>query len=119
MTLAEPARNTPFLSRSCCPGVVGVWRFFSTGWGLFCYTIRFMSPILQDETRITKSKEWETMAELKLDGKYRAALSLRETELAIKMIKDYFQVNLSKALRLQRVSAPLFVRKGSGVIVHG
>jgi aspartate--ammonia ligase len=57
----------------------------------------------------------ETMAELKLDGKYRAVLSLRETERAIKMIKDYFQVNLSRALCLQRVSAPLFVRKGSGV----
>ena len=55
------------------------------------------------------------MAELKLDGKYRAVLSLRETERAIKMIKDYFQVNLSKTLCLQRVSAPLFVRKGSGV----
>lgn len=55
------------------------------------------------------------MAELFLDGQYRPALSLRETERAIKMIKDFFQLHLAKALNLQRVSAPLFVRKGSGI----
>jgi aspartate--ammonia ligase len=55
------------------------------------------------------------MAELILDKKYRSTLSLRETERAIKFIKDSFQINLSRALRLQRVSAPLFVRGGSGI----
>ncbi len=55
------------------------------------------------------------MADLFLDGQYRPALSLRETERAIKMIKDFFQLHLARALNLQRVSAPLFVRKGSGV----
>ena len=55
------------------------------------------------------------MAELILNGEYKPVLSLRETELAIKMIKDFFQINLSRELNLQRVSAPLFVRKGSGI----
>jgi aspartate--ammonia ligase len=40
---------------------------------------------------------------------------LRETEKAIKEIKDYFEQALARQLNLQRVSAPLFVRKGSGV----
>lgn len=55
------------------------------------------------------------MAELIIDKKYRSILSLRETEKAIKFIKDRFQSNLAEALRLQRVSAPVFVRAGSGV----
>jgi len=55
------------------------------------------------------------MSELIIDKKYKSLLSLRETERAIKFIKDSFQVNLARALRLQRVSAPLFVRGGSGI----
>lgn len=55
------------------------------------------------------------MAELIIDKTYRSKLSLRETERAIKFIKDGFQANLARALRLQRVSAPLFVRGGSGI----
>jgi aspartate--ammonia ligase len=55
------------------------------------------------------------MTELLIDRNYKSKLSLRETERAIKFIKDSFQVNLSRALRLQRVSAPLFVRGGSGI----
>lgn len=55
------------------------------------------------------------MAELLIDESYRSKLSLRETERAIKFIKDRFQLGLAGALNLQRVSAPLFVRAGSGV----
>ncbi len=55
------------------------------------------------------------MAELFIDETYKSIMSLRETERAIKAIKDFFQDNLAEALNLQRVSAPLFVRKGSGV----
>lgn len=55
------------------------------------------------------------MSELYLNDKYESLLSLRETERAIKLIKDYFQDSLSKELNLQRVSAPLFVKKGTGV----
>ena len=55
------------------------------------------------------------MSELIIDEKYESKLSLRETEKAIKFIKDFFQNSLAKELCLQRVSAPLFVRKGSGI----
>ena len=45
----------------------------------------------------------------------RNSLDLRETERAIRMIKEYFQTNLAKALNLLRVSAPLFVLADTGV----
>ena len=35
--------------------------------------------------------------------------------MGIKMIKDFFQQNLSSELRLRRVTAPLFVLKGMGI----
>lgn len=38
-----------------------------------------------------------------------------ETEAAIKNIKDCFQENLAKKLGLVRVSAPLFVKSGTGI----
>jgi len=38
-----------------------------------------------------------------------------ETERAIKLIKDFFQNNLAEALRLRRVTAPFFVKGGTGI----
>ena len=46
---------------------------------------------------------------------YKSYLSLKETERAIKVIKDFFQENLSSELKLRRVTAPLFVQRGTGV----
>lgn len=46
---------------------------------------------------------------------YKSALSLRDTQRAIKYIKDLFQQNLSFALTLDRVTAPLIVKKGNGI----
>ena len=46
---------------------------------------------------------------------YKALLNLSQTEMGIKMIKDFFQQNLSSELRLRRVTAPLFVLKGMGI----
>lgn len=46
---------------------------------------------------------------------YKSALTLRETQHAIKYIKDVFQQALSFALTLDRVTAPLIVKKGSGI----
>lgn len=46
---------------------------------------------------------------------YSSALSGRETQKAIKLIKDTFQVNLAKSLNLERVTAPLFVSSASGL----
>lgn len=46
---------------------------------------------------------------------YTSALSIMETEVAIKTVKDSFERNLARNLHLTRVSAPLFVRKDSGL----
>ncbi len=46
---------------------------------------------------------------------YKSALSVRQTESAIKLIKDFFQVSLAKKLNLHRVSAPRFVATGTGI----
>ncbi|MGM9705626.1 MAG: aspartate--ammonia ligase, partial [Prevotella sp.] len=46
---------------------------------------------------------------------YSALLDMRKTEQGIKLIKDFFQENLSTELRLHRVTAPLFVLKGLGL----
>ena len=43
---------------------------------------------------------------------YKPLLDLKQTELGIKQIKEFFQLNLSSELRLRRVTAPLFVLKG-------
>ena len=55
------------------------------------------------------------MEKLLLPKDYDSKLSLLQTEIAIKQIKDFFQIELSKALDLTRVSAPLFVRPESGL----
>ena len=39
----------------------------------------------------------------------------RQTEKAIKQLKDFFETNLSSELQLRRVTAPLFVLKGAGL----
>ena len=46
---------------------------------------------------------------------YKSKLTLRETEVAIKELKDFFEEELAKSLNLTRVSAPLFVRKKGGI----
>lgn len=46
---------------------------------------------------------------------YHPILDLKQTELGIKQIKEFFQLNLSSELRLRRVTAPLFVLKGMGI----
>ncbi len=55
------------------------------------------------------------MPELFIDENYKSVLSLRETETAIKFIKDVFEEQLSRELNLQRISSPFFLRKGSGI----
>ena len=46
---------------------------------------------------------------------YKSALNLKETEKAIKLIKDFFESNLASELKLRRVTAPLFVQRGTGI----
>jgi len=46
---------------------------------------------------------------------YKRKLSVRETEKAIRLIKEFFQTNLAFELNMIRVTAPLFVKSGSGL----
>ena len=46
---------------------------------------------------------------------YVPKIDLRETQIAIKIIKDFFQRELTRQLHLTRVSAPLFVTPESGL----
>lgn len=46
---------------------------------------------------------------------YQALLDMNKTEQGIKLIKEFFQQNLSTELRLRRVTAPLFVMQGLGI----
>lgn len=55
------------------------------------------------------------MAKLFIPKNYQSHLNLEQTEHAIKTIKDHFQTALSSELRLRRVTAPLFVMKGTGI----
>ncbi len=47
--------------------------------------------------------------------KYKRKLLSETTEIAIKQIKEEFQHELAKALKLRRVTAPLFVKSGTGL----
>ncbi len=46
---------------------------------------------------------------------YQPLLDVRQTEVAIRQIKEFFQTNLSFELNLIRVTAPLFVLSGTGI----
>ncbi len=48
------------------------------------------------------------------DG-YKTKLTQRDTQRAIKVVKDTFQNSLAKALNLDRITAPLMVTKASGI----
>ena len=55
------------------------------------------------------------MRGLILPEDYKAKLTLRETQRAIKIIKDNFQRKLAAELNLDRVTAPLIVTRASGI----
>ncbi len=50
-----------------------------------------------------------------LPDDYKPLLDLKDTEKAIRLIKEFFQINLSLELNLSRVTAPLFVKAGTGI----
>ena len=56
-----------------------------------------------------------SLSKLQLPADYRPALDILQTEIAIKLVKDTFERELALKLHLTRVSAPLFVRKRSGI----
>ncbi len=53
--------------------------------------------------------------ELFLPESYDPRMSVRETQEAIKYIRDTFQKEIGKEMNLERISAPLFVERGSGL----
>ena len=55
------------------------------------------------------------MSKVFIPQDYHTPLSVYEMQRAIEFIKSNFQVNLSNALNLRRVSAPLFVDEKSGL----
>src|SRR5574344_3173372 len=55
------------------------------------------------------------MSYLIIPKNYKPLLTIKQTELGIKLIKDFFQQNLSTGLQLRRVTAPLFVLQGTGI----
>jgi len=55
------------------------------------------------------------MKNLLIPSGYRPTLDVKQTEKAIKLIKDFFEVSLAAELRLSRVTAPLFVLRGTGI----
>ena len=50
-----------------------------------------------------------------LPSVYAPLLGLKQTEQGIKLVKDFFERNLSAELRLSRVTSPIFVPRGSGI----
>lgn len=55
------------------------------------------------------------MQKLQIPEVYECKMTLRETQKAIKTIKDTFQAEFSKAMNLDRVTAPIIVRADSGI----
>ena len=55
------------------------------------------------------------MSKIYIPEGYKTPLSMYEMQRAIEFIKSNFQMNLSHALNLRRVSAPLFVDENSGL----
>ena len=52
---------------------------------------------------------------LVLKDDYKPTLSMRDTQKAIKIVRDTFEDNLALRLNLERISAPLFVTRKSGI----
>lgn len=55
------------------------------------------------------------MGKIVIPEGYKASLDIKDTEKAIKRVKDFFERELATQLNLKRVSAPLFVFPESGL----
>lgn len=55
------------------------------------------------------------MSKLIIPHGYSSILEIKETEIAIKKVKDFFENELARNLNLTRVSAPLFVKPETGL----
>jgi aspartate--ammonia ligase len=73
-----------------------------------------MPQACKDINKIT-NKKGDCMKSLIIPKGYTSPLKIKETEVAIKEVKDYFERALAKELNLTRVSAPLFVKPETGL----
>lgn len=55
------------------------------------------------------------MEQFRIPENYKPKIDMRETQIAIKLVKDFFERELARQLNLTRVSAPLFVKPESGL----
>jgi len=55
------------------------------------------------------------MKNLIIPKNYTSILDVNESEKAIKLVKETFEQNLAAELKLRRITAPLFVLKGTGI----
>ena len=55
------------------------------------------------------------MSKIYIPDGYKSALNIRQTQVAIKKVKDFFERDLAIQLNLVRVSAPVFVESDSGL----
>ncbi len=55
------------------------------------------------------------MDNFRIPADYHSSLDIKNTQAAIKKVKDFFETALAQALNLTRVSAPLFVTQSSGI----
>lgn len=55
------------------------------------------------------------MGTINIPEGYKSPQNIKDTEIAIKKVKDFFEKALSKELNLTRVSAPLFVKPETGL----
>ena len=55
------------------------------------------------------------MAKLVIPSDYDPKMTIRETEKAIRYIRETFQTEFGTAMNLERISAPMFVKKSSGL----
>lgn len=65
--------------------------------------------------RLIGRKGLDKMGKIFIPEGYKASLDIKDTEKAIKRVKDFFERELATQLNLKRVSAPLFVFPESGL----
>ena len=84
-----------------------------------CHFAKYLSFLLYIRLKLLplrlKNRKQPKMSQLIKPKEYKRLLDMKQTEQGIKLIKEFFQQNLSTELRLHRVTAPLFVLKGLGI----
>ena len=57
------------------------------------------------------------MSKIYIPEGYKSSLDLKETQIAIKKVKDFFQAQLTAELNLHRVTAPLLLRQSQVLMI--